>query len=66
MAKMTFIEEYGTEEGERCGRDDCEGVMGIVYFSDCHCHLGCPPCSSCTDALIVCPECGAEGDRNGL
>ena len=55
-------EKEGTEEGDVCGRDGCDGVMDWKPAENCSCHVS-PPCSACVDAPLWCPECGFEVER---
>lgn len=50
--------QIGTEEGERCGRDGCNGVIKIGHPRDggCSCHIS-PPCGWCTSSFYECPSC---------
>lgn len=43
------------EEDEKCPLCD-DGLME-VFIKNCSCHIN-PPCSSCTDAPLVCNVCG--------
>lgn|GEM_PF-303396 len=49
----------GDEEGARCNRDGCAGLMKFERQGDCSCHIR-PPCSACVDSFLVCSECSAE------
>ena len=49
----------GFDEGERCGRDGCEGVIECRRSENCSCHLS-APCSSCVAPREFCPACGWE------
>ncbi len=49
----------GTEEGELCNRDGCQGTMEYPLAENCSCHIN-PPCSSCTSVLLTCTECHFE------
>lgn len=51
--------KVGLKEDEVCNRDGCKGVMEIKPSEDCSCHIS-PPCSSCMEAPIYCPECEKE------
>jgi hypothetical protein len=52
----------GTEEGDRCNRDGCEGLLEFAPITGCTCFIS-PPCRACTETPLVCPECGwEEGD----
>lgn len=47
---------FGKEEGERCWRDGCAGVIMVAKAEDCSCHIH-PPCGHCTTPREFCPEC---------
>lgn len=50
-------ESHGSEVGERCGRDGCDGVIAEDNINGCcSCHLH-PPCAYCTTPKECCPEC---------
>lgn len=51
--------EYGFEEGERCGRKGCQGVITCHPVEGCSCHIS-PPCGACTTPREYCPLCGWE------
>lgn len=46
----------GFEEGERCGREGCTGIIAASKQDDCSCHIA-PPCGHCTTPREYCPEC---------
>lgn len=51
--------QIGTEEGDRCGRDGCNGVIEFAYDErkgGCSCHIS-PPCNYCTSSYEHCPIC---------
>ena len=50
---------YGTDEGDVCNRDGCEGEMWLPPVLDCSCHVS-PPCNRCVTNAVVCKECGAD------
>jgi len=52
------------QEGEHCPFDDCGGVMRIDDVENCSCHIS-PPCAGCTNAPLVCSECGYEYEEVG-
>lgn len=59
---------FGFADGEVCGRPTdnntpCKGVISTRLGGSgvCSCHIN-PPCNACTDAYVVCPECGWEID----
>jgi hypothetical protein len=53
--------KIGHEEGERCGRDGCDGVIEFTKSENCSCHIS-PPCYSCTSTYLHCPDCGWEAE----
>jgi len=55
----------GCEEGDKCGRNGCEGVIKFQESENCSCHLG-APCSSCTQVRLHCPECDWEAVEEHL
>lgn len=57
------MSEHGTEEGEVCLRDGCDGVLAYPKVVDCSCHLS-PPCFACTENPLSCPACGWGEDRS--
>lgn len=50
------------DPGDSCPREGCPGVLELVLAGDCSCHIA-PPCSACTDATLVCSECGREPEE---
>lgn len=51
-------EVFGFDEGDRCGRDGCDGILELnLRGLNCSCHI-CPPCSQCENAGCRCPKCG--------
>lgn len=50
------MSEPGYCEGERCGRDDCDGEIQIRDAVNCSCHLN-APCSACTSPRCYCDSC---------
>ena len=50
----------GTEEGQTCNRDGCQGEMELGPVDGCYCHLGHPPCGSCVTNPLTCSECYFE------
>ena len=49
--------KHGTEEGQTCFRDGCEGHIELSESEDCACHIS-PPCSACVSRVYQCDECG--------
>lgn len=52
-------EALGTEEGDTCHRDGCQGVLELAYdesLGGCSCFID-PPCSRCTSSYVSCPVC---------
>lgn len=54
-----FGANEGTEEGDVCNRDGCQGTMGYPEVEGCTCHIS-PPCGKCTENRLVCNVCGEE------
>lgn len=52
------------EEGDFCPLHE-DGLLEWRRIHSCSCHLGHPPCSACTDAPLMCDECGWRADTNG-
>jgi hypothetical protein len=51
--------EVGIEEGDRCGRDLCNGVIEPTLPEPCSCSTSpMPPCGSCTSSFLACSVCG--------
>ena len=50
------MESLGTEEGNVCGRDGCDGILVMTREGECRCHIS-PPCSSCVNMKPACPKC---------
>ena len=49
--------DVGTEEGDVCARDGCEGVIEVTREGEgCSCHIW-PPCGYCVSAAHSCPAC---------
>ena len=51
----------GSEDGTRCNRNGCEGIIEVVKPENCSCHVN-PPCDACVDAKAGCAVCGWEED----
>jgi hypothetical protein len=48
------------EPHDKCTSVPCNGRVRVYIpwdFSGCSCHLGCAPCSACTEDRLECPEC---------
>lgn len=45
------------EEGDRCPRPDCLGVMVVFPVENCSCHIS-PPCRQCETNDVRCAVCG--------
>lgn len=43
------------EEGQNC--PECNKALMKFHVENCSCHIS-PPCSSCTDAPLMCQGCG--------
>lgn len=52
------------EEGDFC--PECRGtqlyLLEYIRVNSCSCHIN-PPCSSCVDAPLLCPECHFNADE---
>jgi hypothetical protein len=51
------------EEGDQCPEPACTGILRYIPQKECQCHLF-PPCSSCVDAPLKCPNCDYEPDQD--
>lgn len=49
--------QVGDEEGSRCARWGCSGVIKVEQVENCSCHIS-PPCGQCTSVGLTCPKCG--------
>jgi hypothetical protein len=47
---------FGFEEGEKCSRDRCPGIIKLQKSDNCSCHLS-APCSACMSRTLHCPDC---------
>lgn len=55
--------DFGYFEGERCGRNGCEGIITEPEKEGgCSCHLGHAPCSYCTSSTAYCEICEWEAE----
>jgi len=54
-------ENLGTEEGDICGLDGCDGTLEWPAVEHCSCHIS-PPCHACETNRLECNECGREVD----
>ena len=57
LDRVDEIMYLGKEEGDKCGLDGCDGIMGYPPSENCSCHI-CAPCSSCVDVKLTCQKCG--------
>jgi hypothetical protein len=57
MTELLTPLERGAEEGDMCHVMGCTGHYEWKPQRPCSCHIN-PPCGACTDAPLVCPECG--------
>lgn len=48
--------------GDPCGLDGCCGYFEIER-DPCTCHTSNPPCSACTNAKLICTQCGREAEN---
>lgn len=58
--------KIGENEGHACHRpirgypgEYCNGIIELSESENCKCHLH-PPCPSCENRYLYCPECGWE------
>lgn len=72
LQKLIKLIKYGEdkmntkilEEGDRCAKMDCDGIMGFEPVKNCSCHID-PPCSQCVENPLVCLKCGySQEDQN--
>lgn len=57
-------ETIGTEEGDVCNRDGCEGILEYGKVRGCTCFIS-PPCFKCVENPLICETCGwSEVDRS--
>lgn len=49
----------GHNEGEKCNRDGCNGILRIPRVRNCTCFIS-PPCSACISCVPTCQKCGWE------
>ena len=52
-------QHHGTQEGDTCNRDGCDGIMVIEEAEDCSCHIN-APCHWCVFNVPVCDTCGEQ------
>ena len=50
----------GSDEGEACNRNGCDGELVLKKIGSCTCFLGVAPCSACIDARPSCDKCGFD------
>ncbi len=51
----------GFLKGEKCNRNNCDGIIDKhEKEGGCSCHIN-PPCSHCTDSSEYCPVCDWSG-----
>ena len=55
-ADAHFESKAAPQEGDRCGVNDCDGIIGFQRFENCSCHIS-PPCEGCVSAPLSCPKC---------
>jgi len=63
MDQFNRTEKLGLEEGDTCNRNRCTGKMEWERneeYGGCSCHMGRPPCASCTNQVLTCNECYFE------
>ena len=49
----------GDDDGEKCNRNGCDGIIETREAENCSCHIN-PPCSACTSPRNYCDKCGWE------
>lgn len=49
----------GKEEGDRCNRWGCSGILALTESENCSCHIS-PPCGSCMRVRPYCKACGYD------
>ncbi len=50
---------FGSQEGDTCNRNGCEGKIYLPKIVNCSCHIS-APCSACTDTVLKCDTCDLE------
>ena len=56
------MSKIGIDEGDKCNRDGCGGVMVLPKVKDCSGHIS-PPCNQCVENKVHCSEClWSDGD----
>ena len=55
---------HGTEEGSKCNREGCNGIIELPLVEECYCHIS-PPCNACIENKLQCTECGWENEEEG-
>lgn len=65
VSSMIFaMTDFGTEEGDVCWRNGCQGVIHYRYEGDgCSCHQW-APCAYCTSSTAHCPTCDWTDEWN--
>lgn len=53
---LTPGENLGFEDGDKCNRRHCQGVIALHPAGDCSCHIN-PPCGACTAPRAYCETC---------
>lgn len=53
------------EEGDKCPTEGCDGILELEEHKGCSCHIN-PPCSNCTDRILLCPKCDWEDEKPDL
>ena len=57
--RLSYTPHLGDEEGDKCNRQQCDGVMHCPPPENCTCFIS-SPCSSCTSRRLKCNKCGFE------
>ncbi len=58
-------QKYGKllEEGSSCITVECNGVFEYERDEPCYCNPSNAPCSACTNAVLICPDCEYEPEE---
>ena len=53
---MENKDKEGTEEGDKCNIDGCDGILEFPKVENCYCHIS-PPCSNCVENKLEYNKC---------
>ncbi len=59
VIEMLNERKLGTDEGDVCKRDGCNGVIHLPEVENCSCHIS-APCPAHESQTLCCPVCGWE------